>query len=161
MCYLQRNLKRLLAFSTISHVGLMLTGIGLIRARRSRWSSGVYVGAWHGERRAFLVAGILLHRFQTIDEQDLHGKGRGERWTGRSVFLGAPGWRALPFSGLAAGHVLISASANTAGYSSVLWIFLFAGAVTAAAVFRAGGRIFFGWGPVDGARQRTQTRRET
>src|SRR6185437_16174878 len=32
MCFSQRNLKRLLAFSTISHVGLMTLGIGLFTA---------------------------------------------------------------------------------------------------------------------------------
>ena len=33
MCFLQRHIKRMLAFSTISHVGLALCGIGLLDPR--------------------------------------------------------------------------------------------------------------------------------
>ena len=33
MCFLQRHLKRLLAYSTISHAGVMLVGIGLLNGR--------------------------------------------------------------------------------------------------------------------------------
>src|SRR5213082_1288534 len=33
MCFAQRHVKRLLAFSTISHIGMMLCGIGLLNAQ--------------------------------------------------------------------------------------------------------------------------------
>ena len=33
MCFVQRHLKRLLAFSTISHVGMFICGIGLLSAQ--------------------------------------------------------------------------------------------------------------------------------
>ena len=32
MCFGQRHLKRLLAFSTISHIGLMFIALGLLKA---------------------------------------------------------------------------------------------------------------------------------
>ncbi len=149
MCYLQRNLKRLLAFSTISHVGLMLIGVGLFAPKGL--AGAVIYTLGHGlvKGALFLVAGILLHRFEAVDERDLHGKGRRERWTAAVFFAGGMGLAGFPFSGLATGHDLITMSAANAGFTWLRWIFLFAEAVTAAAVFRAGGHIFFGWGPVE------------
>jgi multicomponent Na+:H+ antiporter subunit D len=149
MCYLQRNLKRLLAFSTISHVGLMLTGIGLFVPEGLAGAAVYTLGHGMVKGALFLVAGILLHRFQLIDERDLHGKARRERWTAAVFFLGAAGLAGSPFSGVAAGHDMVAFSADHIGFRWVRWVFLFAEAVTAAAVFRAGGRIFLGWGPID------------
>ncbi len=149
MCFLQRNLKRLLAFSTISHVGLMVIGIGLFSADGLAGTAIYTIGHGMVKGALFLVAGILLHRFQMIDESDLHGKGKQQRWTAIVFFAGALGLAGLPFSGLAAGHDLISHGANNAGYGWIRWVFVFASALTAAAVLRIGGHIFLGWGPVD------------
>lgn len=149
MCYLQRNLKRLLAFSTISHIGLMLIGIGLFTPEGLAGSAIYAIGHGLVKGALFLVAGILLHRFQGIDEMDLHGKARRELWTAGVFFLGALGLSGTPFSGLVGGHDLIRASANGVGYGWVQWVFVFAGVVTGAAVLRAGARIFLGWGPLE------------
>ncbi|HEX4227474.1 MAG TPA: complex I subunit 5 family protein [Bryobacteraceae bacterium] len=149
MCYLQRNVKRLLAFSTISHVGLIMTGVALF-APAGLAGAAIYALA-HGMVKGglFLAAGILLHRFQSVDEHDLYGKARREPATAAVFFAGAVGLTGFPFSGLAAGHDLMSASAKSAGFDWLRWIFIFADGVTAAAALRAGGRIFFGWGPVE------------
>jgi multicomponent Na+:H+ antiporter subunit D len=146
MCYLQRNLKRLLAFSTISHVGLMTVGVGLFTPEGLAGAAVYTLG--HGMVKAalFLVAGILLHRFETVDECDLHAKGLRERWTAAVFISGGVALAGLPFSGLAAGDDLMHVSATDAGFGWIRWISLFAGAVTSAAVLRAGAGIFFGWG---------------
>jgi multicomponent Na+:H+ antiporter subunit D len=149
MCYLQRNLKRLLAFSTISHIGLMVVGIGLFSPEGLAGTAIYTLGHGMVKGGLFLVAGILLHRFEAIDEQDLYGKGRSEHWTAVMFLLGAIGLAGVPFSGLAVGHDLISAAAENGGFAWVRWVFLFAGAVTAAAVLRAGAHIFLGWGSVE------------
>jgi multicomponent Na+:H+ antiporter subunit D len=164
MCYLQRNVKRLLAFSTIGHVGLIMTGIALF-APAGLAGAAIYAVA-HGMVKGglFLVAGILLHRFRSVDEHDLYGKARRERATGAIFFAGAAGLTGFPFSGLAAGHDLMSASAKSAGFDWLRWIFIFADGLTAAAVLRAGGRIFFGWGPVaqeNGGAQKQEEKPET
>lgn len=147
MCYLQRNVKRLLAFSTISHVGLMVVGVGLF-SREGLAGAGIYT-LGHGMVKGalFLVAGILLHRFRTIDEAELHGKACTLRWTGALFILGAFGLAGLPISGLAVGHDLMVNAAEQLGFSWVRWFFMFAEVITAAAVLRAAGHIFFGWGP--------------
>lgn len=149
MCYLQRNLKRLLAFSTISHVGLMLIGLGVFAPEGLAGAAVYTLGHGMVKGALFLVAGILLHRFQAVDERDLHGKAHRERWTAVVFFAGGVGLAGSPLSGLAAGHHLMQLAANPAGFTWVRWIFLFAEAVTAAAVFRAGARIFLGWGFID------------
>ena len=148
MCYLQRNLKRLLAFSTISHVGLMTIGVGLFKPDGLAGAAVYTLG--HGMVKAalFLVAGILLHRFETVDEGDLHGRGQRERWTAVVFIAGGIALAGMPFSGLAAGDELMQASATDLGFEWLRWISLFASAVTSAAVLRAGARAFFGWGEV-------------
>lgn len=146
MCYLQSNVKRLLAFSTVSHIGLMTVGVGLF-SQTGLAGAGIY-SLGHGMVKAalFLVAGILLHRFESVDEMDLHGKGRGLWWTAAVFFAGAFGLAGLPGSGLASGSDLMRYSATAADFHSIFWVFLFASILTAAAVLRVGGRVFFGWG---------------
>ena len=76
MCTMQRHIKRLLAFSTISHVGLFVCGIALLTPKGVAGVAVYVVG--HGLTKAalFMCAGVLLHRFGTVDEYDLHGRGR-------------------------------------------------------------------------------------
>ncbi len=76
MCVLQRHIKRLLAFSTIAHVGMFVCGVGLLGAKALAGVAVFIVG--HGLTKAalFMICGILLHRFRTVDEYDLHGRGR-------------------------------------------------------------------------------------
>src|SRR5205807_10613111 len=73
MCFSQRHIKRLLAFSTISHVGLFLCGIGLLSAKGLAGVATYVVGHGLTKGALFMLAGVLLQRFGTIDECDLHG----------------------------------------------------------------------------------------
>lgn len=149
MCLLQRNIKRLLAFSTISHTGVILVGIGLFSPTGLAGAAIYTIGHGLIKGALFLVAGILLHRFESIDERDLHGKARCAKWTALVFAGGALGLAGMPFSGLSLGHDLVSAAAFSAGYGWVRWIIVFAAVVTAAAVLRAGIHVFFGWGKIE------------
>ena len=93
MCFVQRHLKRLLAFSTISHVGLFVCGVAMLGSKAIA-GAAVYIVA-HGLTKGalFMCMGVLLHRFGTVDEFDLHGtraraagprssRGRGSRAAG-------------------------------------------------------------------------------
>lgn len=148
MCYIQRNLKRLLAFSTIGHAGLMLAGIGLLTADGLAGSAVYALGHGLVKGALFLCAGILLHRFEDLDEFDLNGIARREHATAAIFFCAAIGLAGSPLSGIAAGGELMHASAQAAGYGWLRWVEFFVGTVTAAAVLRSGGRIFYGWGVV-------------
>src|SRR5213082_275472 len=96
MCFAQRHIKRLLAFSTISHVGMFVCGIGLLSAKGLAAVAVYVVG--HGLTKAalFILTGVLLHRFATIDEFDLHGKGRCLPFTGVLFAIGGLLLAAIP-----------------------------------------------------------------
>jgi multicomponent Na+:H+ antiporter subunit D len=98
MCYLQRNLKRLLAFSTVSHVALMFLGIVLLVPEGLAGAAVYTLGHGMVKGALFLVAGILLHRFEALDERELHGKARRERWTAAVFFAGGVGLAGSPLS---------------------------------------------------------------
>src|SRR5436853_6560662 len=116
MCFAQRHLKRLLAFSTISHVGMFLCGIGLLGAKALAGVAVYVVG--HGLTKAalFMLAGVLLHRFATMDEYELHGCGREIRAVGVLLAVGGLLLAAVPPFTTFAGKSLLEASSSGAGY---------------------------------------------
>ncbi len=146
MCFAEHHLKRLLAFSTIAHSGLMLAGVGLLTPGALAGFL-IYVLS-HGVIKGglFLCAGIVLHRFQRIGEDHLHGCGRGMWFTAALFILGAWGLAGAPPFGTLFGEDLISHGAKGTHYSWLIFIFLFAEVLTSAAVLRITFRIFFGWG---------------
>ncbi|HEY7389660.1 MAG TPA: proton-conducting transporter membrane subunit [Bryobacteraceae bacterium] len=147
MCYAQRNLKRLLAFSTIGHMGIMLIGFALLSARALA-GTAMYV-AGHGliKGALFVYAGILLNRFGSVDEFELHGRGKPMRVTG--VLFAATGLAlaGLPPAGIFRGSDAIEAAARSAGYGWITAIDLLVGIFTGGAVLRVAARVFAGWGP--------------
>jgi len=147
MSFLQQHLKRLLAFSTISHVGLFLIGIGLFD---HVGLAGVVVYALsHGlvKGALFLGAGVLIYRLAAIDEEHLRGRGRGLAGTGLVFALGGLAMAEVPPFGTFVGKTLIEDAAGAAGHHWVPWVFGLCSAVTGGTILRAAGRIFLGWGP--------------
>ena len=101
MCASQRHLKRLLAYSTIAHSGVIACGIGLLSGPGLA-AAGLYAAGHACAKGAlFLVTGILLNRFETLDEHELHGRGRDMRVAGRTF----PGRRAGARRAAAVRHV--------------------------------------------------------
>jgi multicomponent Na+:H+ antiporter subunit D len=151
-CFLQQHLKRLLAFSTVSHVGLFLVGVGLLN-HVSLGGVAVYVVA-HGLTKGalFLGTGIVTYRLASIDESRLRGRGRILPGTAFLFAAGALALAEVPPFGTFTGKTLIEDAASTAGYHWVPWLFGFVATVTAGAVLRAAGRIFVGWGPSESSR---------
>ncbi len=146
MCYAEHHLKRLLAFSTIAHAGLMLAGFALLTPKAL---AGFLVYALsHGFIKGglFLCAGILLHRFERIGEDHLHGRGRGMWFTAALFILGAWGLAGVAPFGTLLGESMISDAAKEAHQGWLVYLFQFVEIITAAAVLRVTFRIFFGWG---------------
>ncbi len=156
MCYSQRHIKRLLAFSTISHMGLMIIAFGLL-SRRALGGLAVYVFG-HGALKAalFMAAGVVLHKFETVDELKLLGQGKrliGGMGIGLLLAIGLSG---VPPYGTFLGEGIIDHAAEELGYSWISYVFLFGGIVTAAAVLRVIGRFYFGWGAVADGEEGTE-----
>jgi multicomponent Na+:H+ antiporter subunit D len=146
MCYAEHHLKRLLAFSTIGHTGLMLGGIALLTPKAL--GGFVLYAVSHGVIKGalFLCAGIVLHRRQRIGENHLHGCGRRMWPTGALFVLGAWGLAGCWPFGTLLGESMISEAAVAQHQTWLPYLFIFVEAITAAAVLRVFFRIFLGWG---------------
>jgi multicomponent Na+:H+ antiporter subunit D len=146
MCYAQRHLKRLLAFSTISHMGIVLLGIAMLTPSGLAGAAIYVMGHAMVKGGLFLAAGILLHRTGTLDELELAGR-RRLPWAAPLFFLGAAGLAGLPPMATFWGDMMMGGAAHALGYGWIEWVTFAAGAVTAGAVFRFAGRACYGWGP--------------
>jgi multicomponent Na+:H+ antiporter subunit D len=161
MCFQQRHIKRLLAFSTISHVGLLICGIALLTGKGVAAVAVYVVG--HGLTKAalFMCAGVLLHRFATIDEFELHGRGQEVRVVGVLMTVGALLLAALPPFTTFIGKSLLEEGSSAVGYSWLIVVYILVSAVTGGAVLRVCGCVFLGWGPAEGGhRQQAQAAEE-
>jgi multicomponent Na+:H+ antiporter subunit D len=147
MCLAQRHIKRLLAYSTIAHVGLFLIAVGVGDAD-SMAGLLLYILGHAGVKGAlFLVAGVLLNRFRSVDERELFGRGGGAREPVFWLFLAAAlALAGLPPFGPGVGKAVTEDAAVAAGLPWVPMIFVLVSAATAGAVLRAGLRVFLGWG---------------
>ncbi len=147
MCFLQQHIKRLLAYSTVSHLGLFLVGFALLD-HSALGGVAIYVMT-HGAMKGalFIGAGILLHRLGSVDEEALRGRARHMPWTGLLFVFGALALAEVPPFGTGLGADLIEDAGSKAGYHWMPWLFGLVAALTAGAVLRATARVFLGLGP--------------
>jgi multicomponent Na+:H+ antiporter subunit D len=149
MCFTQRHVKRLLAFSTISHVGVFLCGLGLLSGAGLAGTAVYIVGHGLDKAALFMMVGILLHRFGSLDEFELRGKGRALPLVG--VLFGIAGLvlAAFPLTTGFFGKSLLEAAAIDGHYPWLPAVFVVSSALTGGAVLRVGARVFLGWGRAD------------
>jgi multicomponent Na+:H+ antiporter subunit D len=158
-CFRERHVKRLLAFSTISHSGLFLAGfalltpLGLAGAALSVLSHAFVKGA------LFLGAGIVLHRLHSVNETWLHGRGKRLRVTGVMFTLAALGLADLPPFGTFLGKGWIT----DGGGPWLAAVFCVCTVLTAGAVLRVAGGVFYGLGdpPGEDTRMAAEANEET
>ncbi|WP_031480560.1 complex I subunit 5 family protein [Streptomyces bicolor] len=144
MCWYQRHIKRLLAYSTVAHLGLFLVGVGVLDPAADT-GVALYVLGHAGVKAAlFACAGVLLDRYGSMDELALHGRAVGRmRGVGVMFVAGALGLAGLPPFGTALGKSLVEET--VAGPLTALYVLT--SALTAAAVLRLAARVFWGLGP--------------
>ena len=160
MSLMQRQIKRLLAFSTISHAGIMLAGIALLD--RDGLSGMLVYLVGHGlvKGALFMVAGILLATCGGIDEIGLRGLGRPVWPAGLAMGFGGLLLAGLPVGLMDEGFERIEAAAHASGETWVTAASVLGSALTGAAVLRVTGRVFAGLGPVAGEEERSPTAEE-
>jgi multicomponent Na+:H+ antiporter subunit D len=157
MCFLQRHLKRLLAYSTIAHVGLFLTALATLDGPGTT-GAALYVLGHAGVKGAlFLLAGTLLNRYGSVDEITLHGRGKTARVAPWLFVVAGLALAGLPPFGTGLGKAVGEEALLTGGYLFGPLLFVAVSAVTGAAVLRAGARIYFGLGPVPAQEQEERT----
>ncbi len=146
MCYTQRHLKRLLAFSTISHIGVFVCGIGLLSEHGLAGVATWVLGHGLNKGALFMLVGVLLHRFGTVDEFDLHGRGREVRAAGVLFGIGGLLLSAVPGVTSFFGKSLLESAALKAHDPWLPAVFVISSILTGGAVLRVTGRVFLGWG---------------
>jgi multicomponent Na+:H+ antiporter subunit D len=145
-CFRERHLKRLLAFSTISHAGMFLTGFALLTPLGLA-GVAVYV-AGHALVKAalFMCVGIVLHRLGSVNESWLHGRGRHLRATGVVFTLAALGLADLPPFATFLGKGWIEDSGASHGLAWITVVLVAASILVGGAVLRVAGGVFYGLG---------------
>lgn len=146
MAFAQRHLKRLLAYSTVSHSGMMLAAFALADPAALGGFFLYLFGHGFVKGGLFIATGIALHRLKSVDEDQLRGRGRKLWLTGPLFCLGGLALAGLPPFGTWAGKALIEQRAEALGYPLVTPLFLISSALTGAAVLRAGLGVFYGAG---------------
>ncbi len=159
----QRHLKRLLAFSTVSHAGLFLMGLAVLSPLGLAGSAAYVIGHGLVKGALFLCVGIVLHRLGTIDETELHGRGRELKVTGAVFTLAALGLSDLPPFATYLGAGWIGDTSSSHGMDFVTPVVMLCSIIVGGAVLRAAGGIFLGLGdpPLEDERRREESREET
>jgi multicomponent Na+:H+ antiporter subunit D len=149
MAFLQRHLKRMLAYSVVSHIGVMLAGIGLLNSSGLAGAELVFLAHALLTAGLFFLAGILHVDHGFIDELHLRGRASGSRALALAWLAGTIGLIGTPYVGVYLGHGLIDEGATDLGRPWVTALLWLGSALTGAALLRAGARIFLGWGDAD------------
>jgi multicomponent Na+:H+ antiporter subunit D len=149
MAFLQRHLKRLLAFTVIAHIGVVLCGIAMLT------DPGLAAAAHLVLSHAFLTGGLFLacgalgRQFRTVDELRLRGLGRSLPILGAAFGIAALALSGFPYVGDFLGHALLDDALVEHGQEWVAPLVMVATGVSAGAVLRAAARVFVGWGPAE------------
>lgn len=146
MCVVQRHLKRLLAFATISHMGVLLVAVGLMAPEAIAGAALYVVGDGAVKAGLFVAVGVLDDRYGAIDDVRLFGRGRAAPALGATVALGGLMLAGLPLAGPWLGRTGIEAAADARGYWWIAPVLALAGALTGGAVLRVVRTVFLGRG---------------
>jgi len=150
-CFRERHIKRLLAFSTISHAGMFLVGFALLTPLGLAGAALAVVGHAFVKAALFLGAGIVLHRLHSVNETWLHGRGRHLRVTGVVFTLAALGLADLPpFATFLGGGWITDSADSVAGGPWLAAVFCACTVLSAGAVLRVALGVFYGLGDPPG-----------
>ncbi len=146
----QTDAKRILAYSTISQLGLMFVGVGT-----GAWVAGIFHLTTHAFFKAllFLAIGSIIHGTGEQHVERIRGAGRSMRITAATFAFGALALAAIPpFSGFFSKEEILSNLYSTGRY----WMFaaaLLISFLTALYIWRLGfGAIFAPEPEGDGAK---------
>ena len=134
------DIKRVLAYSTISQLGLMMTALGLGAA-----SSAMFHLSTHAFFKAllFMAAGSVIHATHRQDLRELGGLGRHLPWTRALFLIAALSMGGFPLlSGFWSKDAILLSAREHAPW--LMWTLLGGAAVTAGYIFRLYLRCFHG-----------------
>jgi NADH-quinone oxidoreductase subunit L len=117
----QRDIKRVLAYSTISQLGYMFMGVGV-----AAYTAGIFHLMTHAFFKAllFLGAGSVIHAM--ADEQNMEKMGGLRKAMPKTFATMAIAWLAIsgipPFAGFWSKDEILAATFNKGGLFVVLWV---------------------------------------
>ncbi len=150
MAWSQRHLKRMLAFSTVAHLGIMLAGLATLSATGTAGLLVYFVGHGLVKGALFMLVGVLLATKAGVDELNLKGLGRDIWPAGIAMGLAGLLLAGAPWGVLDYGAALAHGAAERGAGDWTVAAFIAGTALTGAAVLRATGRIFLNLGPDPG-----------
>ncbi|OFX13972.1 MAG: hypothetical protein A2V59_05960 [Armatimonadetes bacterium RBG_19FT_COMBO_69_19] len=128
----QDDIKRVMAYSTISQLGYMMMGLGVLG-----FTAGVFHLMTHAFFKAllFLAAGSVIHAMHTNDMKEMGGLGRVMPWTYGTMLVGALALSGVPpFAGFwSKDEILLEAFHHN---PPLFWVGLVGAFITAFYVFR-------------------------
>jgi multicomponent Na+:H+ antiporter subunit D len=165
-CLHERHIKRMLAFSTISHAGMFLGGIALLTPLGLAGAAVYVAGHALVKGALFLCTGIVLHRLRSVNESYLHGRGRPLRVTGIVFTIAGLGLADLPLFATFTGKSWIEVSGAAHGVSWITVVMVACSVLVGGTVLRVAGGVFYGLGDPpaedpDMARQAAEETSET
>ncbi len=140
----QTDLKRLLAFSPISELGYIVTGLGL--GTPAGIAAGLFYCLSHGlfKGTLFLCAGAVQHEAGTRDMRELGGLARFMPGTHRIWLVAASAIIGVPFTNGFVAKWLLYASALNAGQALVVLVAWLVSTFTAFYILKATVSVFYG-----------------
>ena len=141
----QFDIKRIMAYSTVSQLGYMFAGLGVLTP-----TGGVYHVLTHAFFKAllFLACGAVMHGFAgQLDLRRLSGLGKLRPWAFVTVgmFVGCINLAGVPFTGgFFSKDTIIAECFVTPHASAVGWVLLITAGLTAYYTFRVFFRVFMG-----------------
>jgi hydrogenase-4 component F len=143
---IQRNYKRMLAYSSIEHTGLICIGLGL-------GPLGVFAAFLHlvchtaAKSMLFLLSGEVLHRYRTTDLERVSGMLQVMPWTGALFMSGILAIVGLPPFGLFVSEFALIRAGFAAGRPGLMAAVLALLAVGFVALLRHSNRMLYGTPP--------------
>lgn len=151
MAIIQTDFKRLLAFSSVSQIGYVITAFGVGLSSKSQAGVlGTLGGLYHMINHAtfkcllFMCAGAVLYRTGTTDITKLGGLSKKMPYTTLLFLIGAFSISGLPpFNGFVSKWMIYQATYE-AGYAPVTIIALIVSVFTLAYMMKLAQSVFFG-----------------
>ena len=136
----QTDIKRILAYSTLSQLGLMVTTLGLGQAALAMFHLGTHA---FFKALLFLAAGSVIHAAHAQELGELGGLRRAMPWTAALFFIAAISMSGVfPLSGFWSKDAILLAAQQERPW--LLWVLLGGAAMTTAYIFRLYLRCFEG-----------------
>jgi hydrogenase-4 component F len=145
---LQRNYKRMLAYSSIEHTGLICIGLGL-------GPLGVFAAFLHlvchtaAKSMLFLLSGEVLHRYRTTELDRVSGLLKVMPWTGALFAGGIVAILGLPPFGLFVSEFALIKAGFAAGRPGLMATVMVLLGVGFVALLRHSNRMLYGTPPGD------------